>query len=844
MPEPLNVSNTLVNQPVNYIGHNPYRWKWIGKWDSEIFLKDFYQNEELGVPQYDLICGEGIVVMDDIEGGQCGQTTTVIEEPPTPDETYKVDIIYFSYYKEPDGWGTMVESQIEYVHKDIVAEKKGDIYEIDVTDSFKKVFNDYCGGSGFRGYFEIYEMGCIYTFPPIHATLHDPQPGYKYSHDVEPCDQIGAAAQIFLFLSNQGTDYTQYFETYLFTHNGNVSAGYASHDYKMSFAVLNPNYNGSYVESELAYNSTNIVAFGNYSENSNFAINLATGGWHMQNAVEYNRTTTVPMTVQDYISGNITQKNLIKMHGLPERLYFAIWKDGDTADKCTIHVRFFNYDTQTPFHTETFESEKNTIFTKKYSYVYLYDLYAKHFTNYGNNSNFWNITSLFNETFENYYDVILHPYNYSGKMGQDGGIINNADGMTNQNDIFYTKRELLDYEYQRLDNLYYFRKIKDGMVIDDFDTVMVVPFVEMMVWIDHELIWIDSNGTTHYDNALEYHYFIGGLGQINDTSEYQPNPNVSMEYAADTDLLLYKGYTIKGQDIVNIIKPLMDKEYVVRTKIEDENEITIDIGLFGNESYTVGYYGLMHGFTFQSRQFTGYNLLYFKDSYINNDFSTHPPTYDAHDYDYYFIPPPSLEPELQEPQPKALDDYYVMQGLQGTRSIHPGEIKLSYAGAKDIRFMKQLVSTGQNYLEIPVMCSLIRLDLSDWDNSLNVGLGESPGYYNNSNTNKCFVIPGAWALCDYSGNVIQLLTKFTEEDFADIPLEGDVEQIFSGRLINIWKSFEVYRNGTYEKVNIPSYFTTYNEMISFYNSIKMHIPKENYSFVMTKSFMAIEFPVR
>ena len=72
MSEPTNVSNTLVNQPVNYIGYNPYRWKWIGKWDSIFFLNDFYTNEELNVPQYDLICGEGIVIMDDVESTGCG----------------------------------------------------------------------------------------------------------------------------------------------------------------------------------------------------------------------------------------------------------------------------------------------------------------------------------------------------------------------------------------------------------------------------------------------------------------------------------------------------------------------------------------------------------------------------------------------------------------------------------------------------------------------------------------------------------------------------------------------------------------------------------------------------
>ena len=52
-------------QMVKYVGDVPKLRKFINKWDSDTFLKDFYQNEVMNASQYDLRCGQGIVIQDE-----------------------------------------------------------------------------------------------------------------------------------------------------------------------------------------------------------------------------------------------------------------------------------------------------------------------------------------------------------------------------------------------------------------------------------------------------------------------------------------------------------------------------------------------------------------------------------------------------------------------------------------------------------------------------------------------------------------------------------------------------------------------------------------------------------
>ena len=59
--------NTLVQYPY-YKGHDPRKWKFIGKWDSQYWMKDLYETQigNTTYLQYDLICGQGIVVIDQL----------------------------------------------------------------------------------------------------------------------------------------------------------------------------------------------------------------------------------------------------------------------------------------------------------------------------------------------------------------------------------------------------------------------------------------------------------------------------------------------------------------------------------------------------------------------------------------------------------------------------------------------------------------------------------------------------------------------------------------------------------------------------------------------------------
>ena len=59
--------STLVRE-VTYIGHNPHDWKLIKVWDSKIWRYDNYLNTIRNLPQYDLVCGKGIVAVDDLPG--------------------------------------------------------------------------------------------------------------------------------------------------------------------------------------------------------------------------------------------------------------------------------------------------------------------------------------------------------------------------------------------------------------------------------------------------------------------------------------------------------------------------------------------------------------------------------------------------------------------------------------------------------------------------------------------------------------------------------------------------------------------------------------------------------
>lgn len=52
---------------VIYTGHNPHDWKLIKKWDSVLWLKGSYENKVYKIPEYQLVCGEGIVVIDDLQ---------------------------------------------------------------------------------------------------------------------------------------------------------------------------------------------------------------------------------------------------------------------------------------------------------------------------------------------------------------------------------------------------------------------------------------------------------------------------------------------------------------------------------------------------------------------------------------------------------------------------------------------------------------------------------------------------------------------------------------------------------------------------------------------------------
>ena len=64
-------TNTLVETP-SYKGNDPQKWKYIGLWDSNYWLKDNYEeikyNGEM-IPQYDLVCGKGIIALDNLTGG-------------------------------------------------------------------------------------------------------------------------------------------------------------------------------------------------------------------------------------------------------------------------------------------------------------------------------------------------------------------------------------------------------------------------------------------------------------------------------------------------------------------------------------------------------------------------------------------------------------------------------------------------------------------------------------------------------------------------------------------------------------------------------------------------------
>ena len=100
MADPLEVTNTLVNQPVNYIKNNPYRWKWIGKWDSDTFKKDFYDDEITGLPQYDLKCGEGVIVLDNLPIIGCNNSPPT---PPVPSKKCKINIEFSWFYRQENG---------------------------------------------------------------------------------------------------------------------------------------------------------------------------------------------------------------------------------------------------------------------------------------------------------------------------------------------------------------------------------------------------------------------------------------------------------------------------------------------------------------------------------------------------------------------------------------------------------------------------------------------------------------------------------------------------------------------------------------------------------------------
>ena len=59
-------TNTLVQYPF-YKGHDPNKWKFIGKWDSENWIKGVYTeniNNE-NIDQHNLICGQGVIAIED-----------------------------------------------------------------------------------------------------------------------------------------------------------------------------------------------------------------------------------------------------------------------------------------------------------------------------------------------------------------------------------------------------------------------------------------------------------------------------------------------------------------------------------------------------------------------------------------------------------------------------------------------------------------------------------------------------------------------------------------------------------------------------------------------------------